>query len=161
KPLMRAFRVIAVDLPGFGRSDPPSGWYSTTDYVDFLIRAADELEFREGIVCGVSWGGQIAVQFADKRPERVQALVLVSSSGLRCRGYATAPLVQRLVRGVLREVVLRSPRMIDMISRVLYYDIRKRPADSIDLFTGQLGSRGKRDAFANALLAAAAGDPAM
>src|SRR5690242_7020940 len=90
EPLMRLFRVVSVDLPGFGRTDPPERWYSGDDYADFLTKAVEEVGFRDGVVCGVSWGGQIAAGLADRMPDRVAALVLISSSGLRRRAYASA-----------------------------------------------------------------------
>src|ERR1041384_259958 len=161
EPLMRHFRVVSVDLPGFGRSDPPERWYSGDDYADFLARAAEELDLRDAAVCGVSWGGQIAAGLADRIPGRVAALVLISSSGLRRRTYASAPAVRGLAAWILKRITLRSPRTIDLISRAAYYDIRKRPSDSIALFTEALGREGRREAFSNALLAAAAGDPGM
>ncbi len=161
EPLMRHFRVLSIDLPGFGGSDPPKRWYSNRDYADFLVQTAEELEFRDGIVCGVSWGGQLAVEFADRQPARVAALVLIASSGLRRRVYASAPAVARAVAGALRRTILQSPALIGLISRALYYEIDSRPPDSVALFAEQLSPDGRKEAFANALLAAAAGDPRM
>ena len=74
------FTITAVDLPGHGRSAEPRafvehGW-SLERLVDWLAPALP----RDALVLGWSLGGQVALQLARQAPERVAALVLVSST---------------------------------------------------------------------------------
>ena len=63
------FRVITFSLEG---SDLDS-------YVQQVADALDEAGVDEAVVCGVSFGGLIAVRFAARHPARCKALVLAST----------------------------------------------------------------------------------
>ncbi len=79
--LARRHRVIALDLPGFGRSSKPrtvpslAGWAAC---VDALTHA---LELRDFVLVGHSMGGQLALHHALALPGRARALVLVAPAG--------------------------------------------------------------------------------
>jgi 2-succinyl-6-hydroxy-2,4-cyclohexadiene-1-carboxylate synthase len=80
--LERAFRVIAVDLPGHGAAAPrrePAGW-SLERIVDELCAVLDACGVRRALWVGYSMGGRIALGAALLRPGRVAALVLESAS---------------------------------------------------------------------------------
>jgi pimeloyl-ACP methyl ester carboxylesterase len=77
-PIMGARRrAIAVDLPGFGRSDAPRARY-TFGYLAGGIRAfLDALSIDRCVVAGNSLGGVTALWLAATWPERVAGLVLI------------------------------------------------------------------------------------
>ena len=52
-------------------------------YVDSIERILDERDISRAVICGVSFGGRIALRFAARRPARAAALVLVSTPGPR------------------------------------------------------------------------------
>src|SRR6202011_3460935 len=62
--LARDHRVIAVDLPGFGRSDGLPGPVKIRHYVDALVELLDHLEVADVRIVGHSWWGVVAQQFA-------------------------------------------------------------------------------------------------
>jgi pimeloyl-ACP methyl ester carboxylesterase len=71
--------VLAMDLPGFGRTEPPSARASRVGVNARFVRALlDHLGWDEVEVHGVSMGGLLAVLLAHREPERVARLVLVS-----------------------------------------------------------------------------------
>ncbi len=72
------FRAIAYDRRGFGGTicDPDEGFSNVGDLEALL----DALQVRSAILVGCSQGGRIAIDFALAHPERVIALVLVSSA---------------------------------------------------------------------------------
>jgi len=74
--------VVAVDLPGHGRSEPVPGDSSLGTYANALRDLLDELGHRTATVAGHSLGGGVALQFAYQYPQRCERLVLVSSGGL-------------------------------------------------------------------------------
>lgn len=75
--LARSHRVIALDLPGFGESDPASKTTTMDDYADDLAALLDRLEVRDSVtLCGLSMGGYIAFAFFRRHPERLRGLIL-------------------------------------------------------------------------------------
>ena len=80
--LSREFRVITASLPGEPgvamRFDESTSFDAFVTYIDGLLDAAG---VREATVCGVSFGGLIALRYAAQRPRRVRALILVSTPG--------------------------------------------------------------------------------
>jgi pimeloyl-ACP methyl ester carboxylesterase len=76
-------RVLAVDLPGHGRSPGP-GQTSIEAYADLMLAWLEENEPEPVIPVGHSMGGAIALTLALQVPERLAALVLVGS-GARLR----------------------------------------------------------------------------
>jgi 2-hydroxymuconate-semialdehyde hydrolase len=80
-PLASAgYRLMAVDLPGFGYSDKP-GNYTMQSYVDFVAAWLDLHCVDRAAVVGNSMGGAITAAFAGLRPERTAAVVLVDPGG--------------------------------------------------------------------------------
>lgn len=93
-----AFRVIAVDLPGFGEAAAPDDAWGTPEYAGFVERLLDVLGVDRAHFLGHSFGGKTSLYFAATRPSRVDKLVLVDPTGLR-----TPPSMRaRLKRGVSR-----------------------------------------------------------
>jgi pimeloyl-ACP methyl ester carboxylesterase len=96
--LARRCRVITFSLcgePGTGsRVDAQRGFENFVEQID---RAFDQAGLTEAAVCGVSFGGLVALHYAAVRPERVQALMLASTPGptwrpeCRVEWYVRAP----------------------------------------------------------------------
>src|SRR5262249_53641232 len=75
-------RVIALDLPGFGRSHKPDADYSIDFFVDALFGLLDGLGVARAALVGNSMGGHIAMAAALAAPLRVHKLVLVDPAGV-------------------------------------------------------------------------------
>jgi pimeloyl-ACP methyl ester carboxylesterase len=78
----RGLPVIAVDLPGHGRSSKAPGDYSLGALASTLRDLLDHLGHERVHMVGHSLGGGITMQFAYQFPTRPASLVLVSSGGL-------------------------------------------------------------------------------
>ncbi len=92
------FRVIAVDLPGFGDSDKPIGAaYDARFFAAAAINQLDALELKRVHVIGNSLGARIALEIALREPGRVGRLALLAPSLAWRRERVWAPLV-RLTR---------------------------------------------------------------
>lgn len=77
-PLVRAgLRVIAPDLPGFGRSDKPAARtdYSYQRHVDWLRGLLDELSLPPATLFCQDWGGLLGLRLAGEEPERFARIV--------------------------------------------------------------------------------------
>ena len=75
--------LIALDLPGFGESDPPDQAWDVDSYARFMIQFLDELGVERAHLVGHSHGGRVSIALASDEPERVGRLLLVDSAGLR------------------------------------------------------------------------------
>lgn len=74
--------VVALDLPGHGRSGRERGDYSLGAAAGTLRDLLDLLEIDRAILVGHSLGGGIAMQFTYQFRDRVLGLALVASGGL-------------------------------------------------------------------------------
>jgi pimeloyl-ACP methyl ester carboxylesterase len=71
-------RVIAIDLPGFGGSQPlEAGEASIDGYADAIARWAGEVGLDRFVIAGHSMGGYVALAFARRHPEMLAGLGLV------------------------------------------------------------------------------------
>ncbi len=77
------FRVIAVDLPGFGLSDKKGFNYRINSFVLFLKDFTEQLDIRRFVLVGHSMGGTLSVFFTLSYPESVEKLILISPDGLK------------------------------------------------------------------------------
>ena len=83
QPLMslsKEYSLTIPDLVGFGKSTIP---VETPDYVAqarVLHEMMDRLAIEKATFVGTSWGGQVALEEAISWPERVESLVLMSST---------------------------------------------------------------------------------
>ncbi len=79
-PLSKDRRVVALDLPGFGRSDKPERPYTLPFFQNVVIELLDTLAVQRAILIGHSLGAVIAHSTALNHPERVERLILVDGS---------------------------------------------------------------------------------
>ncbi|MDR0469172.1 MAG: alpha/beta hydrolase [Peptococcaceae bacterium] len=79
------YRLIAPDLPGFGKTGEPDKPWSLTDYVDWLQAFADGLGLAEFTftACGHSHGGRTLIKWAARSPAGLGRLILIDSAGLK------------------------------------------------------------------------------
>jgi pimeloyl-ACP methyl ester carboxylesterase len=76
--------VLALDLPGHGRSDGP-GCETIEGYRDALVGFLDGAATHRVVIVGHSMGGAVALLAALTHPQRVAGLVLIGT-GARLRG---------------------------------------------------------------------------
>lgn len=74
--LGKKYRAIAMDTPGYGKSDPPPRKYRIEDYAGCVIDFLDALGISKACIVGTHTGASIAVELAVSWPDRVDGLVL-------------------------------------------------------------------------------------
>jgi pimeloyl-ACP methyl ester carboxylesterase len=85
--LSEDYRVISIDLPGFGLTgEDPSGIYTDQRSVEVLEAFLKELKIAKVVLVGNSMGGKFAWQFAARHPNQVAKLVLISPDGYASPG---------------------------------------------------------------------------
>lgn len=110
-------RLIGLDRPGMGRSDPKPG-FGLLDWPDDVADVADQLGLGRFAISGLSGGGPFALACAYKIPERLTACGLISAVSpvafikqAGSRGMRTAFwLLEHLPPGLFRSVVRRTMR---------------------------------------------------
>jgi pimeloyl-ACP methyl ester carboxylesterase len=130
------YRVIALDLRGFGRSGVTEGTVSMEQFADDLAGLLDALPVTRPIVlCGLSMGGYIAFQFWRRYRARLRGLVLCDTRAVadtpeaaagrremadRVLREGPAPLVESMLPRLFAPATLRErPELIGPMRRVM------------------------------------------
>jgi haloalkane dehalogenase len=82
RPLIDAgHRFVAVDMPGFGRSDKPTdrGWYSYDRHVEHVARVLAGLDLSDATVVVQDWGGPVGLRWAVENADRVARLAILNT----------------------------------------------------------------------------------
>jgi len=138
--LSKHFRVIAVDLPGYGKSDKGYYQFSMKFYAQVLTELLTQLHIDQATFIGHSMGGQIAMTTALEYPDRVKKLVLISTAGFE---KFTEGEGDWMTNAVTAEFVKDTPiRNIDINLRSNFY---RMPEDATFMITERIQMRGARD----------------
>ncbi|KDE11753.1 alpha/beta hydrolase [Rhodococcus aetherivorans] len=81
--LAEHFRVIAPDTVGYGATSRPGDIvYSLRTWSDHILGLLDVLELDRVSLVGNSLGGRMALDLAERHPERISRMVLMGSPGV-------------------------------------------------------------------------------
>lgn len=164
--LARQHRVIAVDLPGFGNSEPLPAPAEMAMHAGAVFGLMDQLDIDSATVVGHSMGGLVALEMATAEPRRVQDLILVGSGGVPMtrRHLAAILVVVRTSTAVLRRPVVRRALVAKQWLRRLalrggFHDPRAVSPELAALMMPLFGGPGSVDATAAAGRAVRAMEP--
>ena len=145
EPLSKSFRVIAVDLKGFGFSGKSDGDYTRRAQAVLVTHLLDHLKIGKAWLCGNSMGGEVALNVALATPQRVTGLILVDSAGVEVSGsgslapgYLLIPVVGR----ILIALSLRSDKLVREGLEKSFYDHAKVTDDRVANYYRPLKTRG-------------------
>lgn len=117
----KGYKVISVDMPGFGKTNAPLTVWGIDEYSTFVLDFANKLKLDTFVLLGHSYGGQTAVKFVSDNPDRVTKLILVAPSVIRKKkGVGN--------KGIMyftKTVKLLIPFGKDFAAKVLYKVLRK------------------------------------
>lgn len=88
------FRVYAIDLLGYGRTDRPNIAYTIEQQADLIHGFLGAVHVEQADVIGWSMGGWVALEFALQHPESVRRLVAMDSAGLKFRTSLTPDVLE-------------------------------------------------------------------
>ena len=117
-------RLIALDLPGHGESEPQPG-ASVEEYAAAVADLVSALDCGPVIVIGHSLGGSIAIALAAQRPALVRGLVLIASCvklplvdsvGERLVAYLPGPLRRLLFFSMAKKVLFAPGAPADAVT---------------------------------------------
>jgi pimeloyl-ACP methyl ester carboxylesterase len=155
------FSCIAVDLPGSGESDKPTGPYSTHGYADQLAGFLSAIGIERAHVAGMSLGAAVGMHLAARHPGRVRSLSLHS-------GWQASDDYLKTVVEQWRTLASALPSVADVVIQAIfpwcftpemYVDrpefvvtltdfVRSRPAQPVDAFMAQIDAVVAHDASA-------------
>ena len=113
------YRVIQLDLPGFGKSEEPREPWNVNGFAVFFCKFLLAFKIRSATLIGHSYGGRVIIKLAalDRLPFRIERIVLIDSAGVlpirtpqqerKIRTYKTLKklLDNRVVRFLIPETV--------------------------------------------------------
>lgn len=79
------YKVVLVDLPGFGGSEKPKEVWGVGEYAEWVKGLMGKIGIRGAVVMGHSFGGRIGIMMAAKWPEMIKRLVLVDAAGVEIK----------------------------------------------------------------------------
>jgi len=121
--LARAHRVIALDLPGFGRSFEPRPAYTPEQYAQAVRAVMDALALERAAIAGFSFGCVVSSLTARAEPERITHLAMVNPPGIGPVSPDALAIQKSLselaIRSGLRRGALESLRQLQLYNQEL------------------------------------------
>lgn len=104
-PLSEKYRVVALDILGFGESDIPDNSVSMEWLPEFISLFMEKLKIKSATFVGHSMGGLISIWVSQIYPHLVEKLILVGSAGFKMKIHFHFPL---LVLPIVGEALLKT-----------------------------------------------------
>lgn len=141
------FRVIRLDLPGFGLTGPDSSnTYTIPYYIDVLHTFLESLELDEYYLAGNSMGGWLAWEYTLKYPDEVNKLVLIAPAGFITPDNPPKPL--RLAQKFEKMTINGPPRfVVRKFLKQAYGDRKKVSQQLVDRYYELNNYPGNGEAF--------------
>lgn len=81
-PFLPNFRIIRMDLPGFGDSEAPKTSWNLNDYVDIVKNFIKKLDLNIDTLIGHSFGGRIIIKGLAEKKFKAERTALIGSAGI-------------------------------------------------------------------------------
>ncbi len=106
------YNCIALDLPGFGKSQTPLETFNTNEYADVVAEFLAKLHVDDAICIGHSYGGRILINLGVRNKLKAQKIVLVDASGLVLNesGISIKKVIAKIVKPIFKIGPLRGLR---------------------------------------------------
>ena len=158
EPLAEKYHLLAVDLPGFGRSDKPNLDYSPQFFISTLNNFIEELSINKPILMGSSLGAILSQGFALQFPEKVSGLILLDGGMIQKEPMLDWSLILMqipLLGEWLYNRLRKDPDAAFDSIRNVYYDLDSMPEKDRDFLYRRVNKRvwsdGQRRAYFSTL----------
>ncbi len=156
-PLAAHFRVIALDLPGFGRSRSQTS--TIQGFSKTLLGLLDTLAFKSVHLVGSSLGAVVAATFASQQPTRVAGLCLIGGAAPNLGRLEPSVAVQSLLEPEVGEAFYNGLRQAGQDAafeslRPYYADLNAMPAADLAFLHTRVWERVRSDTQRDTFFAA-------
>ena len=147
--LLGEYRMIRLDLPGFGLSQVTEDHkYSMDRYIHTINELMDDLGIYRFSIAGNSLGGWLAWEYAVDHPDRIEKLILIDSAGVEIG--RNIPMPVRLARlpfaSKLTSLFIRRP-VIEHFIKEVYGDASRIKPGVIERYFELFAREGNPEAF--------------
>jgi pimeloyl-ACP methyl ester carboxylesterase len=143
------FRVVAFDLPGFGKADRPVAAYDSDFFVDQLKALLDTLGIDRAHLVRSSLGASVIVRFSDQSLDRIDRAVLAAPGGF---GRETHPLMRFPALPLVGDWLGRpTPANNELTLRLAIHDRRNVTPELIELTNRYARAPGSDRSFVRTL----------
>lgn len=161
----QSYRVVAVDLPGFGWSSRDATLpLGHADHARRITRLMDELGIERATIVGHSMGGGVALRVAAAYPERVERLVLAAPVDPNSGGTWQRAARRMWGLNLIGPMMERNPTLVNRMVRSALRQMSADPAwvddDVVGLYARPLAQPGTSRCLVR-LAACAQDDPAI
>lgn len=115
---LKNYRVIALDLPGFGESSKPDIDYDVASQTERVHAFAKTLGLTRLHLIGNSMGGHIAALYAARHPEQVLSVALLDNAGVT--SPRKSEMFAMIERGEPNPLVVRRTEDFDALMRFVF-----------------------------------------
>lgn len=119
------YRVIAIDLPGFGDSSKPNASYDVGTQVERIAAFTQALNIDRLHLVGNSMGGHISALYAARYPEQVLSVGLLANAGITTP--QKSQLLEILERGEANPLVVKAPQDFDRLLDFVFVEVPYLP----------------------------------
>jgi pimeloyl-ACP methyl ester carboxylesterase len=117
--LQRAYTVVAWDAPGTGQSSDPPESFGVAGYADCLAGLLGNLGIEQAHIVGLSFGGALAICFANRHPSVPTTLTLTSAYA-GWRGSLPADAAEARLRQALELSELPPDDLVDALLPTMF-----------------------------------------
>lgn len=144
------FRVIRYDLLGHGLTGPDlKERYAPEERAAFLGEILDALGIEKASIAGNSLGGLAAWRFASEKPDRVDALILISPGAYPLNGVSNAP---AQIPAAMKAYLLTAPEAgVRASAKLIYADDSKITDERVAVMRDMIRRQGNGEALIKSL----------
>lgn len=151
RELRRYYRVVRVDMQGFGLSEPREKIKRpVNEFLSFITRFLNSLGIYRCHIAGSSLGGWVSWEFSLRYPERVNKMILIDSAGYLSSNnvplpfrMAQAPILGRVVKYAVQKNIL------ERFVKQVYGDSTKVTDELVNRYYDLFTKKGNPEAFVN------------
>lgn len=147
--LCTEFHVYGIDFIGTGFSEKPEIEYSINLFSDEILSLMEHFNMDSAVLVGNSLGGEVALDFTAKYPQKVNKLVLIDSAGYQ-KNKKIMSLLVKLSRFKIAELILNkhiTRKLVRLLIDWAVFDERIIDKEMIDSYYKPMKTKGAVDAF--------------
>lgn len=132
KQISKDYKVILLDLPGFGQTPRPQESYTIYDYATFVEHFLSKIEINKVTLMGHSFGGRVGIILGAKT-DLLEKLILVDSAAVETKSTAIK-LKVAINKAAILPVKLLFPDKVEKLKRQFGSDDYQSSGTMRDIF---------------------------